>query len=159
MVLTPSNGNSGEWIGAEEVRKRMGFEPKQIIDYKALRGDTSDNIPGVHGIGEITAKKLIEEFGSIENIYSNISSINPPAVREKLANNAEMAVMSKNLATIDTNTPMTLDLKDCKYDQFDRTAIKTVLERYNFKSLLKRLGYGTNVGTKEKVSKDQLELL
>jgi DNA polymerase-1 len=160
LVLTPSNGNTGEWIGVDEVRARMGFEPKQIIDYKALRGDSSDNIPGVHGIGEKTAKSLIETYGGIEEIYKNIDKVEPASVREKLANNAEMAVMSKNLATIDTNAPVTLVLKDCKYNQFDRTAIKAVLERYNFKSLLKRLGLDISASKRtEEVDKDQMKLL
>ena len=160
FVMTPSNGGSGDWIGADEVKKRMGFLPAQIIDYKALRGDASDNIPGVHGIGEKTAKKLIEEFGSIEKIYANIAKIEPASLREKLANNAEMATMSKNLATIDCDAPISLKLDECRYNDFNRSAVRDVLARYNFKSLIKRLGFDISSGKKEKeVDEDQLKLL
>jgi len=138
----------------------MGFLPAQIIDYKALRGDASDNIPGVHGIGEKTAKKLIEEFGSIEKIYANIAKIEPASLREKLANNAEMATMSKNLATIDCDAPISLKLDECRYNDFNRSAVRDVLARYNFKSLIKRLGFDISSGKKEKeVDEDQLKLL
>lgn len=159
IVASPTNGNQLDWIGTAEVEKRLGFAPKLLIDYKALRGDTSDNIPGVHGIGEKTATKLIQEFGNVEELYRNIAKVEPASLREKLANNAEEAVMSKHLATIVSDVPMGLNLSDCKYDQFNREALKDALTRYNFKSLLRRLGFEADTGKKETPNEDQLQLL
>lgn len=159
LIMSPQKGNSVEWVGPDEVVKRYGFKPEQLIDYKALRGDPSDNIPGVHGVGEKTALKLIEEFGTLEEIYKNIASIEPVSLREKLANNAEEAVMSLHLATIIKDVPIDdFDLKEAKFTEFNKLAVKDVLQQYNFKSLIKRLGFDTNSST-TKVSEDQLTLL
>jgi DNA polymerase-1 len=159
LVMSPQKGNTMEWIGPQQVEKKFGFKPKQMIDYKALRGDPSDNIPGVHGVGDKTAKKLIEEYGSVEEIYKNIALIKPDSLREKLANNAEEAVMSLHLATIIKDVPIDdFDLSEAKYTEFSKLAVKDVLQKYNFKSLIKRLGFDTNESAK-KVSEDQLTLL
>jgi DNA polymerase I len=140
-IMMPGKGNIVEWVGPDEVRARMDMEPMQIIDYKALRGDPSDNIPGVRGVGDKTATKLIKEYANIEEVYKNIANITPESLKTKLANSAEEAVMSKHLATIVTDVPFDLDLKECKYTEFNRAAVRDVLQRYNFKSLIKRLGF------------------
>ena len=85
---------------AKEVLERYQVEPKQIIELKALMGDTSDNIPGIPGVGEKTATKLIVEYGSIENAYVHVEEIRPNKAKESLKNNYDLAVMSKKLATI-----------------------------------------------------------
>jgi DNA polymerase I len=140
LVMSPTTNGKVEWIGSDEVVKRMGFPPQLIPDYKGLRGDPSDNIPGVKGVGEKTAKLLIEEFGTVEQIYQNIGKVTPVSLKEKLLNNAEEAVMSKQLATIDCAVPVTFSLEDCKYSEYALEDIKEVLSRYNFKSLIRRLG-------------------
>jgi DNA polymerase-1 len=157
-VMVPTKGNGVEWIGPDEVEKRMGFKPDQLIDYKALRGDPSDNIPGVHGVGDITAKKLLAKYKTLEEIYKKIDTVTPDSLKEKLANNAEEAVMSKHLATIVTDVPMEITLEECRYSDFNRAKVKDVLQEYNFKSLIKRLGFDINNRPIEK-DPDQLELL
>ncbi|MBI2414824.1 hypothetical protein HYV31_03245 [candidate division WWE3 bacterium] len=159
-VMVPSKGDLVEWVGPPEVSIRMGIKPIQIIDYKALRGDPSDNIPGVYGIGEKTALKLINEFGSVEEIYRKIALVEPKSLQEKLANNAEEAVMSKHLATIKIDVPMQLNLDDFKYTEINKLAVKEVLERYNFKSLIRRMGFEVKDKKEPTIVDDsQLQLL
>lgn len=160
LVMVPTSTGTAEWVGADEVKKRMGIEPRQVADYKGLKGDPSDNIPGVHGIGEKTALKLIQEYGSVEGIYENIEKVEPKSVREKLLNNSEEAVMSKHLATIIMDAPVTVGLEDCAYNNFDKFKVKDVLERYHFKSLIKRLGFEVDGGKKkeDEISENQLGL-
>ncbi len=160
-IMVPiRNAAEAEWIGVKEVEARMGFPPDKMMDYKGLRGDPSDNIPGVFGIGEKTAAKLIKEFGSVENIYKNISKVKPDSLKEKLANCAEQAVMSKTLSTIITDVPLKIELEDCLYKPFNTYKAVEVLERYNFKSLIKRLGFDNiSSNKKEKIDENQLPLL
>ncbi len=84
LVMNPNTKGEAEWIGVKEVKARYGFTPKQLIDFKGLRGDPSDNIPGVYGVGEKTALKLIEEYGSVEEIYKNLEKIQPESLKKKL---------------------------------------------------------------------------
>ncbi|GEM_PF-152938 len=162
FLLVPSKGGDLEWLGRKEVTARLGFSPEQVPDYKGLRGDPSDNIPGVFGIGEVTATKLIKEFGSVEEIYKNIEKVQPEALREKLLNCYEQAVMSKKLAQIICDVPMHVELAECKYSDYNRTKIRDVLQKYGFKSLIKRLGFDTegkpSKASKTVVAEDQLAL-
>lgn len=158
----PGGKGELEFIGDKETHTRMGFDPAQIADYKGLRGDPSDNIPGVFGVGEKTATKLIQEFGSIEEIYKNIDKVKPDSLKTKLVECAETAVMSKKLAKLIMDAPVDVELKDCVYTEFNHGKVKEILEKYNFKSLLKRLGFVVETDDrkkeKEEVSKDQLSL-
>ncbi len=116
-----------------------GFSPKQLIDYKALIGDTSDNIPGVKGIGPKGASELIREFGSVEKIYENIELISKKALKEKLAQDKEMAFMSKKLATIKCDAPLDIVLEDFKFSGFNKEELKKYFEELGFKSLTERI--------------------
>ena len=156
MVMLPNTKTDTEWIREKEVVEKYGFSPEQLIDYKGLRGDPSDNIPGVYGVGDKTAKKLIDEFGNIEEMYKNIDKVEPATLREKLLNNYETALLSKKLATIITEVPMTVGLDECKYDDFNKIEVKDVLEKYNFKSLLRRLGFETE-STKQGIQVDKAQ--
>jgi len=100
----------------DEVKatERYGFPPKYMIDYKALRGDTSDNIAGIKGIGDKTATKLINEFGSVESIYKNIDDISQQTVRNKLIDSEELALANKSLVTIVKNVPINFDFDSCE---------------------------------------------
>jgi DNA polymerase-1 len=158
LIMVPTTTGKAEWIGSDEVKKRMGIAPNQVSDYKGLKGDPSDNIPGVHGIGEKTALKLIQDFGSVEDIYKNIQKVEPKSVQEKLLNNAEEAVMSKHLATIITDVPVTVNLEDCRYHDFNKVKVKEVMERYHFRSLIKRLGFEVDGPKKEEPPENQLGL-
>ena len=123
---------------AKEVMERYQVEPKQIIELKALMGDTSDNIPGIPGVGEKTAKKLIVEYGSIENAYVHVEEIRPNKAKESLKNNYDLAVMSKKLATIDTQAPVECDLEHAKIRNLYTEEEYEMFRRLDFKNLLGR---------------------
>ncbi len=116
-----------------------GFSPRQLVDYKALVGDASDNIPGVKGIGPKGATDLIKEYGTVENIYENIELISKKALKEKLAANKEMAFLSKQLATIKRDAPLDIFLKDVKFSGFDKEILKKYFTELGFKSLTERV--------------------
>ena len=126
--------------GVEEFVAKYGFMPKQLIDYKALAGDASDNIPGVPGIGDVTATKLIHQFDSIEKIYlpENLQTL-PQRMQTLLAEGAESAVMSKNLATLDLKAPIKLDLAKCIVHDYKHDDVVKLFEELEFKSLIARL--------------------
>ncbi len=141
----------------KRFEEKYGFKPKQLIDFKALVGDASDNIPGVMGIGEVSATKLIQEFGSLEEIYKNLNKI-PEKISQKLAADAENAKMSKELATIDTAAPIRLDLNKCILSDYDHQKAIKLFEELEFKSLIPRLP-GVSVNTKKvEINENQTEL-
>lgn len=121
------------------VKEKYGVEPQQIADFKALVGDTSDNIPGVPGIGEKTAVKLIQQFGSVEEIYAHIDEVAPAGIQTKLRENEAKALQSKKLATIDTQAPVTLNLDDCQLSHYDRNKVTELFRELEFHSLLPKL--------------------
>ena len=121
------------------VREKYGVGPEHIADYKALVGDPSDNIPGVKGIGEKTAVKLIQQFGSIENIYKRLDEVEPLKLQEKLRENEAAARSSKELATIVTEMPVELDLDATRVTRFDRKQAADLFRELEFYSLLPRL--------------------
>ena len=114
-----------------------GVKPLQIIDLKALQGDSSDNIPGVAGIGEKTAVKLLQEYGSVEGVYDNIDKIGGKT-KEYLEQGRQNAFLSKTLATIKTDVPLDTKLDDCKYIFPFVNEVKEFFRYYDFKSLIKR---------------------
>ncbi len=124
--------------GIPEVIAKYGFPPERLIDYKGLRGDSSDNIPGVKGIGEKGATDLIAEFGSLEDIYAALEKVKPK-LREKLEADQDMAFLSKKLGTIDTAAPVTLALDECATHDFNRETIEGFLRSLDFYSLVKRI--------------------
>ena len=128
-----------ELFDEEKFKEKYTFEPKLMIDYKALRGDPSDGIPGVMGIGDVTAKQLIGQFGTLENIYANIDSIKSESVKKKLIDDKDEAFMSKQLATIITNIPMEFNLKDCLVHDFDVSKVQKIFDRLGFRSLNRKL--------------------
>ena len=95
----------------DDVKKRFGTEPERVVEVMGLMGDSSDNIPGVPGIGEKTAKALIEEHGTIENLLANIEKITKPKLKQSLKENAELARLSRSLATIQTDIPIETEYK------------------------------------------------
>ncbi|MDP2874224.1 MAG: 5'-3' exonuclease H3TH domain-containing protein, partial [bacterium] len=120
------------------VKETQGLNPSQITDYKGLRGDASDRIPGVRGIGEKTALALLQEFNSLEEIYQNLGKVEPK-VAKKLAEDAEAAALSKKLATVVPDVPITLELDKCRFRARDKVKMAEVLRSFGFKSLAKRL--------------------
>ncbi len=122
----------------EEFFNTYGVEPKKMVDLKALMGDSSDNIPGVRGIGEKTAINLIKEHGSLENLYNNIDSIKGK-MKEKLIEDKENAFMSYDLATICKEVPIDTDFEKIKYKGIDALKYIEILEELEFYSLLKKV--------------------
>jgi DNA polymerase-1 len=121
------------------VSQKYGVGPEHIADFKGLVGDASDNIPGVPGIGGKTAVKLIQQFGSVEEIYSHIDEVTPLKLQELLRQNEATARRSKELATIVTETPVTLNIDDCRVSQYDRKQVAEFFRELEFFSLLPKL--------------------
>jgi DNA polymerase-1 len=121
-----------------KVFERYGLKPDQIIDYKGLRGDPSDNILGVKGIGDKTATTLLQKYKTIEGVYENLAEIKG-VVRENLERDKMQAIQSKGLATIRTDVPVELKLEETKTHEFDRTKIVKLFQDLNFFSLIKRI--------------------
>ncbi len=120
------------------VQERYQLTPAQLIDFKALKGDPSDNIPGVAGIGEKTATKLVQAFGSVENIYAHLDAVDE-RTRAKLIAGKDAAFQSKKLVTIVTDAPIQLDLEKCRVEVYDRERATTLFRDLGFKSLIERL--------------------
>jgi DNA polymerase-1 len=136
----PKGGFSNTTLYDEAaVAEKYGVKPEQIADLKGLVGDPSDNIPGVSGVGAKTAAKLLEQFGSIEQIYENIDEVTPPKLQNLLRENEAIARQSKELATIVIQTPVTLKLDDCRVSQYDRSKVTGLLRELEFASLLSKL--------------------
>ena len=124
---------------ATAVMGKYGLTPKQIIDFKALRGDASDNIPGVNGIGEKTAVTLLQAYKTLEAVYQNIEKITPAGVRDKLIHGQDSAYLSQELATIDTKVPLDFKLNNAKVADYDRAEAEKWLEAIGIVSLIKQL--------------------
>ncbi len=138
-VLAPHKGFSGSIIyNDEKVREKYGLEPAQIADMKGLQGDASDNIKGVKGIGKITAQKLLQKYGTIENIYDHLDEIKG-SVHDKLKADRENAYFSKKLATIFKKVPVKLDLHSCQTHEYDKEKVLKLFSELEFKSLIKKL--------------------
>ena len=149
-VLYPKAGKAfseTQLFDEEAVREKYGVSPEHITDLKALEGDTSDNIPGVPGIGGKTAVKLIQQFGSVDDIYHRLAEVEPPRIREILKDNEEIARKSKELATIVTETPVALDMEKCRADRYDRKQAADFMGELEFYSLLPKLPGAESGGT------------
>ena len=142
----------------ETFKEDYGIEPINIIDLKALMGDSSDNIPGVKGIGEKTALKLLQEYKTLDGIYKNIDNIKGK-LKEKLENDKENAYMSYDLATIVKDVPMEIDINDIKYKDPDTEKLNKLYEELEFYSFLKKINKKTETKELEiKIIKDVKEL-
>ena len=123
-------------LNAGNFRAEVGLDPAQIVDMKALMGDKSDNIPGVPGIGEKTARGLIEKYGSLDGVYANLGEIKG-AVKTKLEDNRQSAYLSYKLAKIDRNCDIDIDISVCTPPQRFSAAVKKMFSAFEFRSLLK----------------------
>lgn len=138
-VLAPITGITNMLLYDEQkVEEKYGIKPKQMVDYKALVGDPSDNYPGVTGVGPKTATELLKRYGNFENLYQNIKDL-PPKIAERLAIDTEQAALAKKLAQIVTDAPITLDIEKCATSRFDIEMTRRAFGELGFKSLLKRL--------------------
>ncbi|HEX5570467.1 MAG TPA: 5'-3' exonuclease H3TH domain-containing protein, partial [Ktedonobacterales bacterium] len=137
FARSPRRGDF-DYYDINTIEQRYGFAPPQIVDYKSLVGDTSDNIPGVAGIGQKTATKLIQDYTTLENILAHLDEL-PPRVRANLSEHRETAIQSKYLATIVTNAPVTLDLASARALDYDPDAVLALFRNLEFYSLVDRL--------------------
>ena len=133
-----------EEYNTEGVKELYKVTPKEFIDVKALMGDSSDNIPGVPGIGEKGATAIISQFGSIENAYDHADEISNTRNRNALLNNYEMAQMSKTLATINIQSPVEVTPKQCKLEDIYTEDALEMIKRLEFKSMIQRFGSVTS---------------
>ena len=131
-------GQPHDIVDIPGVHDRFGVRPDQVIDVLALMGDSSDNVPGVKGIGEKTAIPLIQTYGSVENLYENLESIDKAGVKKKLAEGREMAFLSKQLVTIDLNVPVDVSYEKLHRDPPDVGKLLASFDQLGFTSLMKR---------------------
>lgn len=135
--LTKKGISDVKMMDEEELKKDFGVTPSQIIDLKAIMGDKSDNIPGVKGIGEVGAVKLLQEYGTLDNIYKNLETLTN-ALKNKLSQDKDMAYLSYKLATIKTDCDIECDLEDCRYPYPFSNEVKRIFTKYQFSNLLKK---------------------
>jgi DNA polymerase-1 len=132
-VIRPGRTNVlEEEITPEGVKALFGLGPEQIVDYLALRGDSSDNVPGVRGVGRKTALQLLQAFGTMDAVYENLDSLEPPSVRQKLADGRADARLSRELVVLDTNVPIEVDLPDLARGELRTPQFEHLLEELEF---------------------------
>lgn len=143
-------GQEPEILGPEGVREKFGVLPEQVVDVLSLMGDSSDNVPGVAGVGKVTALKLINEYGSLDNIYANIDNIKQKKLKEKLVNDREKAYLSKDLVVLDCNVDVDYDNDALKTAEPDAEASAALFRDLEFRTL-------TDMFLKEETKKRKTE--
>lgn len=126
----------------ERVMSRLGVRPDQVIDFKALTGDKSDNVPGVAGIGQKTAAELINNFGSLKNIYTELATdtaVLKPKVKEALKNNKAMALLSLELVEMKKDVEIDFKIDSCKFGNFSTTEVQKILTEFEFNAIINRI--------------------
>ena len=139
VVFTKKGVSEFDLYDEEFFREKYGFEPIQFIDYKGLAGDSSDNIPGVAGVGDKSATKLIQEFGGVEEILAHVDEIKPAGLQKKIKDGRQQALMSKMLATINTTVPIDTDPAGWEIQPVDTAALIALYRKLEFNRFLKKL--------------------
>jgi len=153
-LILPKKGISEiKFFERDDVFEELGVYPEHVIDYKALAGDQSDNIPGVKGIGAKTASKLIQEFGTLEEIYDNIDLVSSERIKNLLIVHKEDAVISKTLATIEQEVPMDIDFEKYRFSELNKGSSYELLKQLQMSSLLKYLGFLKEGNENEEIKK------
>jgi DNA polymerase-1 len=139
-LMRPKDANAMDLLDEEAVEKKYGLKPHQFIDYLALVGDASDNIPGVRGVGEKTATPLLQQYSDLDGIYKNLEAITKKALKEKLTNEKENAYLSQKLATINIEAPLNFSIDQLRYTKLpDFKKLEEMLKDLGFKTLLLKL--------------------
>ncbi|MBN1303290.1 MAG: DNA polymerase I [Anaerolineales bacterium] len=141
-----SMSDAKDYITAEQVREYFGVRPDQVVDYKALVGDNSDNIPGVPGVGEKTAQKLLDTYETLDEVYAHLAEIEA-RWSKKLEEGKDLAYMSRDLAQIHTDLPVELDLEQARVERYDPSVVQALFRELQFNSLIGRLEKLTRVVT------------
>ncbi|MDD4583145.1 MAG: DNA polymerase I [Eubacteriales bacterium] len=139
VIITQKGISQFESYIDQDIIEKYGFTPEQFIDYKGLMGDQSDNIPGLPGVGEKTARKLILEFGSVANLIDQIENISNEKLRNKIKDNIQLAIMSRRLAEIETNVPIETNFSEFILEEPDYEKLIEIYRRLEFNSFLKKL--------------------
>ena len=138
-ALVPRRGITDTFVyGPDQVRQRYGFEPVQLIDFKALRGDTSDNIPGVPGVGDKTAAKLVQDFVTVEALLDRVDELPEGRLKKSLRENADKVRLGKRMVTIVRDVPVQLDLDRARWTRYDYDRARRVFDNLEFRQLLSR---------------------
>jgi DNA polymerase-1 len=139
VQLPGKSSGQVQLFDAEAVLEKYGVRPDQFVDLKALLGDTSDNIPGVAGIGEKSAAKLLQQFGTLENLYAHLDEVAENRARNALAAGREMADLSHKLSQIKLDVPIPFDLEACRTHAYDRAKVEILFRELEFRTLLKQV--------------------
>jgi len=138
-ALVPRRGITDTFVyGPDQVRQRYGFEPPQLVDFKALRGDTSDNIPGVPGVGDKTAAKLIQDFVSVEALLERVEELPEGRLKTSLKANTDKVRLGKRMVTIVRDVPVELELEKARWTRYDYEHARRVFDHLEFRQLLSR---------------------
>jgi len=139
MYKPGKRGNEWEIIDDKKVIEKFGVKPEHVVDVLGLIGDKSDNIPGVPGIGEMTAIPLIKNYGTIENVYKHLDEIKQKGLQQKLKENKDKAIISKELVTIKTDVPIDIDIHQLQAKPYDKLKLTQLFSELEFRSLLKKI--------------------
>jgi DNA polymerase I len=139
LMTTRSGVENTIIYDVDRIDERFGLRPDQMIDYKALKGDPTDNIPGVPGVGEKTAAKLIREFGDLESLFDRLDEVTPEKLRDKLRDHREQVFMGRELSTIVRDLPIDMDLEAARLGDYDRDTVVRLFREYEFRTLIERL--------------------
>src|SRR5437016_5372967 len=138
-ALVPRRGITDTFVyGPDQVRRRYGFEPPQLIDFKALRGDTSDNIPGVPGVGDKTAAKLVQDYGTVDTLLERVDELPEGRLKKALKENADRVRLGKRMVTIVRDVPVPLELERARWTRYDYDQARRVFDHFEFRQLLSR---------------------
>ncbi|PTX63197.1 DNA polymerase I [Melghirimyces profundicolus] len=140
LLMTKKGVTDADRYDLQKLKEKYGLKPEQIIDLKGLMGDPSDNIPGIPGVGEKTALKLLKQFETVEGVLENTDNLPGKKLKERVAANRRDAILSKELATILCDVPLDFGLDDLKYEGFEAERVAPLLKKLEFKSLLERIG-------------------
>ncbi|MEA2063031.1 MAG: DNA polymerase I [Gemmatimonadota bacterium] len=155
VKLYNPRGRSGEaeWVDLSNASERLGVPPEQVIDLLSLMGDSSDNVPGVRGIGKVGAVRLLGDYQSLEDIYDHLEQVAPDGVRKKLEEGRESAFLSRELVTIHTGLDCRIDLDTMRLKEPDEPKLLEMFERLEFRTLIERFGISRSE-PEEEVTKD-----
>lgn len=139
LMFTRMGANATVMYDPARIHERYGLTPQQMIDFKALKGDTTDNIPGLAGVGDKTAARLLEDFGSLDGVFQHIDQVKPDKLRDKLATARADLLLWRDLVTIDRHAPVELDLEAARLGDYDRGEVIRLFREYEFRTLVERL--------------------
>jgi DNA polymerase-1 len=138
-MFTRMGANATIMYDPARIHERYGLTPHQMIDFKALKGDTTDNIPGLAGVGDKTAAKLLEDYGSLDGVFERIDEVKPDKLRDKLVAAKDDLLLWRDLVTIDRHAPVSLDMDAAVLGRYDRTEVIRLFREYEFRTLVERL--------------------